>query len=155
MAHSTVPAVLDYLTAQIRALPACADPVQVFDGYPSAETSTFVIVGGRGQATLDTTELWASLGQQAKYESYRVLGEIYSADGGADQKPSRDRVYAIFAAISDMVRADYTLGNLVGRGAGPAPAEIGAGSLQQTDEETAPNGRDALLSFYVDIHTRI
>jgi hypothetical protein len=156
MAHTTVPAAIDYLVAQIAALPECASPVRVFDGYPDTETQTYVIIGGRGQAvTADSSETWASLGRQAKYETYRVFGEIYSADGGTAQKPSRDRVYTILNAISDMLRADYTLGGLVGRGAGPAPAELAQVGLEQTSEETAASGRDALLSFYIDIHTRI
>lgn len=151
MSGSSIAAVIDYLVEQIRALPSCADPVRVFDGFPDTEAATYVMVGGHGQdVSGDSRQVWHGMGRLTREEDYDVTGEIYAATGSTDQKSVRDKVFAIEKDLAAFLRADPRLGGLVTQ-----YAELATVSLEQTDEETADEGRFALLTFKVHVINRI
>lgn len=152
MGDTSVPDVIDYLFNGITALPACASPVVVFDGYPTSEPQRYVVVGGIGDAAVaNPQEVWADIGAHERDEDYLVLCRVSSAVGSTSQKEARDGAYSLYKAIAAWVRSDDQLGGLVG----PWPVEVAESQLAQTDAEAAPAGRTALLDFYIRVRNRI
>lgn len=118
MAQSAIPAAIDYLVAAITALPECALPVIVEDGWPTRSSPTGVGIGViPGDGTTDTEVVHAQLGAQMEREVFEVPGIVWAHVGGTSAKTARDAAFAIYNAIITKVRLDRTLGGALHSGA--------------------------------------
>lgn len=145
---------IDYLVTSVRALPECADPVVVSDGYTARRGNTMVWLGVSNEdGTSEVGVDWAGLGAQREDESFDIpcLIEVYR--GGADNavKPARDAAIVILDAINAKVRTDRSLGGALAPGA----AGVRDIRLRQTaDPEEAGDGRYARIYFNVRCTSR-
>jgi hypothetical protein len=150
---STIPAAIDALLAMARARPELALPVEVWDGYPRREITNdldLVAFGGQAEPVADGTQEAVTLGNRRRRETYSVRVYCSSSRGGDDQKATRDRAFALMAAVEAGVRANPSLGlqNVT--------AQVGGRvALFQTSDETAHLGSDAEVSFDISIEARI
>lgn len=118
MATSAIPAAIDYLVTAIRALPECAEPVVVEDGYPTRSAPVGVGIGViPGDDTTEDEIVHAQLGAQMEWETFEIPFMVWAHDGGANAKVPRDAVFAIYNAIVTKVRQDRTLGGALHSGA--------------------------------------
>src|SRR5689334_12657295 len=112
MATSAIPAAIDYLVAQITALPECAAPVVVSDGWPTQRSAVGIAIGVTPED--DDTEsepVYSQLGAQMEMETFLVPCVIWATAAGTNaQKTARDAAFAIWNAVTTKVRADRTLG---------------------------------------------
>lgn len=164
------PTFVDQLLAKIRALPACAAPVVVFDGTEgAARPDLFVAVGGSVEPTGDATEEWAELGAKAMWESIDVNCRIWSWVGGDDnagqgsnndagsdaQKTARDAAFNVLWAIDTALRADTNF--LTQNGGTPLVqwCNISKWSADQTPaSDSGAKGRSCLIKFTVYVRAR-
>lgn len=121
MATSSIPAAIDYLVAQARLLPECADPVTVHDGYPAGPGERYVAIGVVPHEDGDTEDdvVHGQLGAQMERETYVIPCEFVAWVGGAEEaaKTARDQAFAMFNAFVTRVRQDRTLGLALHSGA--------------------------------------
>lgn len=162
MADSSIPGVLDALLTLVNGLAVvtgATDNVLVTDG-PSGEAYADVIItiGGTVEPTADATLVTASTRGQAAVnpmdEDYVVSIEIDYALVIEDQKLMRDRVFAIWNAISAAVRADRTLDGLLVQRGGAEPTSV---IYHQTPPQEADDQRvrTALIDGGIRIRNRI
>ncbi|MGZ4663719.1 MAG: hypothetical protein ACXV5Q_01365 [Frankiaceae bacterium] len=146
--------VTDYLVALITALPECAPPVLVTDGWPGTFQAQQMVCVGGGPDTDDQSTMRDFVvmgnGPRNMQEEFAIQVYIRCWTGGTLQKPSRDQALTIFQAIEAKIRADLTLGGTVQT----YPARIGQADLRQTTWENAQKGRVAEIRFTVDIKNR-
>lgn len=113
-ATSSIPAAIDYLVATIGALPECAAPVIVEDGWPTRSSPKGVGIGViPGDDTTDDEVTIAQLGAGMEWEEYDIPCIVWAHVGGSSAKEARDAAFAIFDAIVAAVRvnpAGRTLG---------------------------------------------
>jgi hypothetical protein len=156
MATSVVPALIDALLAQARVnLPA----ILVFDGAYAAtdEPGDYLMVGvddpeSTGPTAADTAQEVANMGTpRDRDESGSVQCAALSWNGEWDQKAARDAVYATFAQVEDLLRADPSLGLQAG---GYLVAGIGR-TTKLSQGPFSENGLGALLTFSIDFRARI
>lgn len=140
MATSAIPAAIDYLVAAITALPECALPVIVEDGWPTRSAPVGVGIGViPGDGTTDTEVVHAQLGAQMERERFEIPGIVWAHIGGTSAKTARDMVFGIYNAVVTKVRQDRTLGGALHSGA----AIVALRRLEQTD--TAAEGGDGRM----------
>lgn len=152
MASSTIPAAIDGLLALCRARPELAAPVEVFDGFPRRpiDNLDFVAVGGKAEPVADGTQDAAALGNRRRNETYTIRVYCSSSRGTADQKVTRDRVFALMAAVEKAVRDNVNLG-ITG-----VEAQVGGRvALAETDADTTDAGSFAEVSFDITVKARI
>jgi hypothetical protein len=153
MATSCIPAAIDYLVAQITALPECAAPVVVHDGWPDSRGDRGVVVGITPEDDdSEAPSVHAALGAQMEYESPIIPCLLWSYVGGGSQsgamKSARDAAFVIYNAIITKVRADRTLGGAVHSGA----ALVTGMTMRQTGSAAeAGSGRICEIRFVVSI----
>ena len=155
-AYTSVPDVIDYLMATITALPECASPVQVTDGFPGTfQSQQMVCVGGgpdddEQSALRDYVVL--GTGPQAREEDYEVVLYLRCwAGGDLAQKPVRDQVFVIYKAIEAAVNLDKNLGGNISK---HYPARLGGMNLIQTKADGARAGRVAEIRCTVNVKHR-
>jgi hypothetical protein len=144
---------VDYLVGMIRALPVCAAPVQVSDGWPGTfQAQTLVCVGGGPEdSEQSTSRTWLGVGSsRTREETFQVLVYIRAWTGGTTQKTSRDKAVSIYKAVEAALLADMRLGALLFT----YPAEIGDMDISQTKADTAQVGRLTEIRFTVNVRNR-
>jgi hypothetical protein len=157
---SSIPPVLDALVALVEGLPViteATDSVEVSDGPIESTADVIVTVGGAVEPTAEATFVTAATRGQAAVnpmdEDYVVSVDIDYLASTSDQKLMRDRVFAIWDAISDAVRADRTLGGVLVQRGGAEPTSV---AYHQTPPEEAPERvRSALINGGIRIRNRI
>lgn len=116
MSGSHVPALIDNFLAALTAA-AGLDDVKIIDGPEVTDSAAteMVVVGfdadpeGEYEAA-STTQAWAGLGAKRKNEDIEVTCAVLVRKGSTAVKPVRDRVFAIFAEVEAVVRADPSMG---------------------------------------------
>lgn len=119
MATSSIPAAIDWLVGAVRALPQCAAPVVVEDGWPARQSEAGNVVIGITPEDDDTDNpvMHAQLGAQLEVEEPAVPCLVWAHRNGADaMKAARDAAFVIYDAVVTRVRQDRTLGGAVHSG---------------------------------------
>lgn len=113
---SRVPELIDAFMGALTASVGL-DGVKVVDGplVTDSAASDWVFVGYDGDPegefmTTQTSQQWAGIGAKAKNEDILLTGAVLVRRGTTDVKPLRDRLFAIFAEVEAVVRADPALG---------------------------------------------
>jgi hypothetical protein len=152
VSNTSVFDVIDYLYTTISALPACAAPVAVHDGWPGVYMADdMVCIGGTPADTEQSAARgYVSLGAQKVDEEYEIPIYVRSYRGGTDQKAARDAAKTIYYAIEAALRADLTLGGNLNI----HPAIVGTLNVKQTSAEDATEGRIAEVEFGVRCKNR-
>lgn len=148
---SSIPAAVDYLVAQVTALPECALPVVVYDGWPLRDADVAVAIGVVPEGEdIDVEVVHAQLGANLEYETPVVPCIVWARKVAGDPtkatKQARDAAFAIYDAIVAKVRADRTLGGAVRSG---AAIVTGLRMDQTSDAPEAGEGRTCELRFHV------
>jgi hypothetical protein len=156
MGTSTVPALIDALTS---AADLALSDTNVFDGPGSCDDpGDYLMVGVDDPFNVTSAVLSASVEQVAgpsgtnrpRDESGTLWCSALSWNGDADQKVARDRVYAIQAAVENILRANPSLNIAAG---GLFYAELGVGGSLKQDQGT--DGAMAILAFPISFRARI
>lgn len=113
---SRVPNLVDNFLAALTAA-AGLNGVQIVDGPLVSDSSAteLVVVGfdadpeGEYEAA-STTQTWAGIGAKRKNEEIQVTCAVLVRKGSTAVKPMRDRLFAIFAEVEAVVRADPSMG---------------------------------------------
>lgn len=115
MATSSIPAAIDWLVDEARAMPECAAPVTVHDGFPTGTGPTAFAIGVRPHEDGDTEDevVEGQLGAGMEWEQYEIPCIISAWIGGGEEstKPARDAAFTVFNAFVTRVRLDRTLGS--------------------------------------------
>jgi hypothetical protein len=152
VAASSIAPVIDYLVATISALPACAAPVTVSDGYSEVFPNSAMVMVGVTDQTGETpvTLRFGELGPKSSGERFDIPCVIYCHSGSTSAKEVRDAAFAIYNPIITVILADPSLGGNLGPTAGAGVASISAGPLWQTHTaDEAGSGRLARIYFTV------
>lgn len=155
MATSSINTAIDYLVQQIRALPECAAPCSVHDGFPAGTGNPAVAIGVVPHEDGNTAAevVHAQLGAQMEWETYNIPCVVSSWVGGGEDamKPARDAAFTVYNAIVTLVRADRTLGSLLRGGA----AIVTQTRVDQTvTADQAGEGRSCAIAFLVQCKNR-
>jgi hypothetical protein len=155
MATSSIPAAIDWLYAEVRALPECAAPVTVHDGFPAGTGATAVAIGVRPHEDGDTEDevVEAQLGAQLEWEQYLIPCIVSAWIGGGEEstKTARDAAFTVFNAIVTRIRQDRTLGGALHS----SYALVTGIQVEQTFTPTqAGEGRTCSISFNVRCKNR-
>lgn len=145
---SSVPGALDYLVAQIRALPQCQPPVVVSDGWPASRGDAMVVIGVNPEEDdAGITADWAEISGQ-EYEAVEMpCIVVVRRAGGTAVKQARDDAFVIFDAIRDLVRSDRRFAGAIVPG---LPARVSRWAVSQTAEaRQAGEGRKCEIRFVV------
>lgn len=144
---SSIPPALDYLVAQVRALPAMAD-VKVSDGWPGERGDSMVVIGINPDD--DESGVVANYAELSGLETEEVdVPCMVWARRVGDQAASRARVdaFALLDAIRDLIRSDRRLGGNVRPG---LPARVSGWTMAQTSAASpAGEGRGCEIRFVV------
>lgn len=152
MSGTSIGPVIDYLVATTLALPACASPVLVSDGFNAfLPDSTLVLIGATDESgEIPCTLKFGAIGPRSTSEEFEIPCGIYAHTGSSTQKTVRDQVNTIFNAIIAFILADPSLGGNLGPTAGAGVASISGGPLIQTNVPVkAASGRSAFRLFTV------
>ncbi len=153
MATSAIPAAIDYLVATATALPECAAPVRVFDGWPDARADVALVIGvtPEDSATEDSVN-HGNLGAQAQWEDFTVPCIIWCRRvGGGAMKQARDGAFVILNALDTHLRTHRDLGGALRSGTAIATNVV----IRQTDTaEEAGDGRVCEIHFDVLCRSR-
>lgn len=145
---------IDYLFTQATALPECADPVVVSDGYPQTRADLHLDIGVTNEdGTSEVGSDWAGLGANREDETFNIPCLIESYWGGGDEavKPARDAAIVILDALNAKIRTDRSLGAALSSG----HAAIRDVRLVQTNNpDEAGGGRYARIYFNVQCSSR-
>lgn len=155
MATSSIPAAIDYLVATITALPECAAPIIVEDGWPTRSAPSGVGIGViPSDGTTEDEVTHAQLGAQMEWEEYEIPCIVWAHIGGSSAKTARDAAFVIFNAIVTKVRTNpdgRTLGGALHSGV----AVVHSVRIVQTDDpEEAGDGRMCEIRFNVGCNNR-
>jgi len=155
MPTSSIPAAIDYLVVAITALPACAAPCIVEDGWPTRSSPVGVGIGViPGDDTTDDEVTFAQLGAQMEWEQYEIPCIVWANVGGASAKTARDQAFAIFDAIVAAVRVNPD-GRTLGGALNSNHAIVHNVRIVQTgDAEAAGDGRTCEIRFTVGAKNR-
>lgn len=155
MATSSIPAAIDYLVATIAALPECASPVIVEDGWPTRSAPKGVGVGViPGDGTTDDEVTHAQLGAQMEWEAYEIPCIVWAHTGSAVAKEARDAAFTIFNAIVSKIR-ENPLGRTLGGALHSGAAMVHSVRVVQTDSPAeAGGGRMCEVRFSVGCKNR-
>ncbi len=156
-ATSVTPLIIDSLFTQAT---AALPDVKVFDGYGITATPgpDILMIGvDDGQATAaatsaDSSQTMATAGTpRSRSQNGSINCWALSWTGNAEPKDARDAVYAIQAAVEDILRADPSMGLAQPNGQ-VFVIQIGDERLSQDQTNT---GAEALLAFTVNFEARI
>ena len=152
---SAIPAAIDYLVATIAALPECALPVVVEDGWPVRSAPTGVVIGViPGDGTTDDEVTHAQLGADMEWEVFEIPAMVWAHVGGSSAKTARDAAFAVFNAILTMIRVNPA-GRTLGGALHSNFAFIHNVRVVQTDNaEDAGEGRMCEIRFSVGCKNR-
>lgn len=145
---SSIPAALDYLVTQVRALPAAAAPVVVSDGWPTQRGDALVAIGITPEDDESgVTVAYAELSQlETETVSLPCIIAVRRAGNGA-ASAARAAAFGIYDAIRDLIKADRRLGGAVTTG---LPARIASYQMNQTSEaRQAGGGRWCEIRFTI------
>ena len=150
------PAAVDWLVTNITALPECAAPVVVADGWPPERADKAVVVGLTPEDPETGNETaYAELGAQMEWENVSIPCIAWAYVGGGEEamKTARDAVYTIMDAIGALLRttAGRTLGGAVHSG---AAAIRNVRTVQTGDVEPAGAGRSCEVRFNIAYNNR-
>jgi len=150
MAQSSIPAVLDYLVANIAGLGLPG--VIVSDGFTNKRGDAMVLVGVSDESgDSSSVQEWAAIGNNAQTESYDVPCLITCFSGSVSAKVPRDKAFAILTKVSDLILTDPSLADAL-----HGWAHISDVRLTQTnDPEQASEGRRASVYFTVHVENRL
>jgi hypothetical protein len=110
---STIPAALDALVSVAR---AALPDVDVFDGQPAEWLpADFVVIGWTMERIAVTADLTRESAGTDDREGYDIACYLNAFSGGTTMKQVRDRVFAMYAALTAELRRDQTLGGIVMR----------------------------------------
>lgn len=144
MTASTIPAAIDALLVQLRAV--ADDSVRVVDGYPrfALTNMDLIAVGGTREAAATGVQVAEDVAG-GRQETYALQIRTSSSRGvGVEQKVVRDRAFELMALVEEALGLDTTLGGTV------YLAEVGGDvDLFQTNAETARDGTHAQVNFFV------
>lgn len=108
---------IDTLLQLLRAVPALADPVQVYDGpdVTDSEWADAVFIGfdGDWNGKFDSVRIkqdWSYLGATSRFEEVDIVCSVVSWSGDVTPKPNRDRAIVLLGAVETVLRTDPTLG---------------------------------------------
>lgn len=155
MPQSSIPAAIDYLVQQVRALPECAAPCSVHDGFPTATGNPAVAIGVVPHVDGNTASevVHAQLGGDMEYETYNVPCVVSAWFGGGDEaaKPARDAAFTVYNAIVTLVRTDRTLGGALHSGWALVTQTA---VTQASNAEQAGEGRSCAIAFVVQCRNK-
>lgn len=153
MGTSVVPALIDAL---VTAFQAAMPTVSVRDGFTvTGDTGDFLMVGSDDPDSETSAEsatveqAWAHANSTARDERGEVNCVALSWNGDTNQKTVRDSVYAIVAAVENVLRADPTVGGV------PGLLYTGFGTSQTLRQNQFQEGVDARLAFTIAFRARI
>ncbi len=144
----SAPKILDAVTALNTTLRAALAPVPVLDGPGLSESSmtVYVVVGHDDDPDANEAAAYRadfdSMESVARIELGSVNCYVVAQSGGADLAAARVTARDTVAAVDTALRADPTLGGVVGR------ADYGASGVVK--QESNPDGIAVLLTFTVD-----
>lgn len=153
MTTSRIPDVIDVLVTRLDAAPTL-DGVKVIDGpiVTNDPLHEAVYIGYDGDpegdgAAVEFTQVWASIGQRARGETFSVTCAVVVWKGSTKVRPVRLRAFEVLAAIQDVVRADPSLGL-------PPPSVVAfaSGSVIQLQRQS---GLECRIPFQIAVQTRI
>jgi hypothetical protein len=157
---SRVPAVIDYLVTAFQASPllgGASPAVAVYDG-PAAtaapdQAQLWVGLDDPDSAAATTAagsvQAWGGLGHMAKNEQIAIHCVAQAWSGGDDVRTARQNVYAVMAAVEQVILADASLGGTV---TAPGNASVSAAQLLQI---TGTPGAGARITFEITAQARI
>lgn len=153
MATSAIPAAIDYLVATATALPECAAPVRVFDGWPDGRAETALTIGVTPEdGDTEDAVTHGNLGAQTQWEDFTVPCLIWAhRAGGGAMKAARDAAFAILNALDTHLRTHRDLGGALKSGTAIAANVV---VRQTNDAEQAGEGRVCEISFDVLCRSR-
>ncbi|MET9099944.1 hypothetical protein [Streptomyces antibioticus] len=156
MATSAVPGAITELLVILRGLPAFQDGVLVLDGPPTVDVSRadIVAVGWSpdGDQAVEMVQDFNAAGARTRNESFAISCVIDVWTGGQDFVPARDRVFELFAAIEDAVRASGLNPTAPTLNGAVLWAHLTKGVLRQTYTDQGPR---VALAFTVSCEARI
>lgn len=146
---SSLPAAMDYLAEQVRALPAVtAAGAVVSDGWPASRGDVMVALGITPEADdAGVAVAYAELsGQQTEDVEVPCIVAARSVGAGA-ARAARAAAFALFDAVDGLIRADRRLGGALTPG---LPARVVRYQMSQTAEpREAGDGRWCEIRFTV------
>lgn len=151
---SSFPAGCDWLVQNISALPECAAPVVVCDGWPDQLGDRSVVIGITPEDPETGNEpQHAELGAQAEWELVSIPCIVWAYVGGSSMKAARDAAFVMFDAIHTLMRtnAGRTLGGAVHSGSA-AVRNIRVRQTGGADE--AGVGRQCEIRFSIEYKSR-
>ena len=153
MATSSIPAAIDYLVSTVTALPACAAPVRVFDGWPDARADRAIVIGVTPEdPSTDDQVTHGQLGAQTQWEEYTIPCIIWARRVGADaMKQARLDAFALLDAVDTHLRTHRDLGGALKSGTAIAANVV---VRQTATSEEAAEGRVCEISFDVLCRSR-
>lgn len=147
---SSIPGAMDWLVANIGALPECAAPVGVFDGWPG-RADVGVVIGITPEDDETGAEpMHAELGAQKEWEEYAIPCMVWAYKGGAQEamKTARDAAFVVFDAIQTLIRT--ASGRTLGDNLHSGTAAVRSWRIAQTgDAEEAGTGRTCTIRFNI------
>lgn len=150
MVTSSIPGGIDWLVTNITALPECAAPVGVFDGWPGrADTGVVIGITPEDDET-DVEPMHAELGAQKEWEEYVIPCVLWAYVGGGPEamKTARDAAFVVFDAIQTLIRT--TTGRTLGDNLHSGVAAVRSWRIKQTgDAEEAGTGRTCTIRFNI------
>jgi hypothetical protein len=152
MATSSIPAAIDYLVTQARALPAFAAPVVVCDGWPDQRADAGLVVGLTPEDPDTVGEPFhAEVGAQTQWEVYDIPCLLWARIGGSDMQAARNAAFALFNALDSFLRANRTLGGALHSG---TALMTGVRIEQSATAAEAGDGRTCKVRFVVRCKNR-
>ncbi len=154
--YSTIPQVIDYLYGQITTAAAGQPDTVVVDGYPGKVLlNGLIAIGGTVEPVADPAYEAVSLGAKRIEEAYQIPINISAYRGGSSsdsangEKQARDFAFVLYDLVVGVLAADPSLGNLVNW---CLPKEL---MVNGTNNESATEGVDTIISFKIEVHARI
>ena len=159
MGTSVVPQMLDALIAASKAVLEPA--IRVYDGPGvSADPGDFLAIGvddmnfpGFAATSAQAVGPFATTKPRDETGSVICIAYSWNGDSQNGQKVARDAAYSYMGAVENLLRANPSLGILVGGNSGYFVAQMGA--RQDFSQQPNGSGVDALLIFDIAYFTRI
>jgi hypothetical protein len=145
---SSIPAGLDYLATQVRALPEAAAPVVVSDGWPASRGDAMVALGITPEE--DDSGVTVAYAELSDLETENVEIPCIVAvrrNGTNAASLARTAAFGLYDAINGLIRSDRRLGGAVRPG---LPARVAQYQVSQTaDQREAGDGRWCEIRFTI------
>lgn len=113
---TAIPAAIDALFVQLAATPELRG-VQIIDGPPIEDIQQDVIAIGLSPDSADimAQATLADLANDQDSEVFEILGLTRSWSGSGDLRPRRVKAFALLDGVQTALKADPTLGGVVGK----------------------------------------